>query len=256
MDYNQDGFYTQALYYDILFGWDRSEEFLFIDAIFQKAGIEVGQKVCEIACGTGVASLQLNALGWQTMGVDISENMLASMRKKCSDAGRPLPTFCADMRNFKLPQKVEACFCPLGSIGLLHDDNSMVEHLKATADNLNPNGVYLIDLGLNPKGTAPCPIQDIEWGMEIDGIVVEAIDGMVRVNDSKNDVVDQFEWEGTPLEFKWQHFNDLVQRSGAFDVEAFFPEADQTEEGISLFYMGREGFEEDCERAMVLLRKK
>ena len=85
--------------------------------------------------------------------------------------------------------------------------------------------------------------------------MVEAVDGMVRVDDPVHNIIDQFEWEGVPLEFEWKHFRGLVEASESFEVEAFYPESGQTEEGISLFSADREGFEKKCERAMVLLRK-
>jgi SAM-dependent methyltransferase len=256
MDYNHDGFYSQAFYYDILFGWDRSSEFLFMDSTFQRHGLHVGSSLLEVACGTGVAGIQLQALGWVTSGVDISENMLKLMDEHATRAGRHVPNLCADMRDFKLTEKVDGAFCPLGSIGLLHEDQDLVSHFRSCAHNLNENGLYLIDLGLNPKGTALCDIESIEWGMEVDGIVVEALDGMVRVDDPVHGVIDQFEWEGVPLEFEWSHFVRLVEASESFDIEAFYPESGQTEEGISLFSADREGFEPECERAMVLLRRK
>lgn len=254
-DYNTDGFYSQALYYDVLFGWDRSEELLFVDSTFQRHQLEVGQSILEVACGTGVAAIQLSALGWKMSGLDISENMIQRMKERCKKSGRPIAAHCADMRDFQLPRACDGAYCPLGSIGLLPTDADMLAHFKSMAKNMTTEGVYIIDLGLNPEGTALCNIHDIEWAMDIDGIAVEAINGMVQVNDSVNDIITCFEWEGIPLEYEWQHFKSLVDQSGVFQVEAFYPEAGQSEEGISLFHADKEGFEDDCERAMVVLRK-
>ena len=255
MNYDREGFYAQPQYYDILFGWDRSPEFLFVDAVFQKHGLEVGAQILEVACGTGVASLNLQALGWSMCGLDISETMIKAFKHRCRKAGRNIPSLCADMTDFTVNQPFDGAYCPLGSIGLLPGDEAMLKHLTTMGKNIVPGGLYLIDLGLNLEETAPCDIMAIDWGREHDGILVEAVEGRVRVDDSQTDFYGSFEWEDIPLEYYWPHFESLVERSKLFEIEAFYPEAGTSDEGISLFELETEGYNGTCDRAMVLLRR-
>jgi hypothetical protein len=95
----------------------------------------------------------------------------------------------------------------------------------------------------------------IEWGMEKDDVVVEAVDGQVHIDDPQIGLQMSFPWEAVPLEFHWPHFLSLVEASQAFQVEAFYPEVEQREaDGVSLFQADTEGVR-PCERAMVVLRK-
>jgi SAM-dependent methyltransferase len=255
MDYDNEGFYAQPMYYDILFGWDRSPEILFVDSVFQKHGLEVGAKILEVACGTGVAAIQLQALGWSTSGLDISQTMIRSFKERCRKIGRVIPALCADMTEFEVEDAFDGAYCPLGSIGLLSNDEAMLKHLVTMGKNIVPGGLYLVDLGLNPTATAPCDLMAIEWVREHDGILVEAIDGRVRVDDPHREFYGSFEWEDVPLEYFWPHFESLVEGSKVFEIEAFYPESGHTEEGISLFDVHTEGTESNCDRAMVLLRR-
>jgi SAM-dependent methyltransferase len=256
MESSSEGFYSQPKYYDILFGWDRSEEFLFVDGALRKHGLECGQSLLECACGTGSVSLNLSALGWEMTGLDSSSEMLSAMEDKFSISGRQAQTIRADMSDFHSEQRFSGAYCPLGSIGLLHQDEQLISHLHCIAEVLRENGIYLIDLGLHPEVTTALDVKNIEWGMESEGIVVEAIDGTVHVDDPQVPGGPMsFPWDAVPLEFHWPHFKNLIERSKAFQLEAFYPEAEKNDMGISLFNTEREGFTPECERAMVLLRK-
>lgn len=256
MKTKSEGFYSQPKYYDILFGWDRSEEFLFVDGALRKHGLKCGQPLLECACGTGVVSLNLSALGWEMTGLDLSGEMLSAMEQKLLRSGRQAQTIQADMSNFTCEQRFSGAYCPLGSIGLLHQDQQLTAHFHSIAGVLNEDGLYLIDLGLHPHKTTALDVKNIEWGMESEGIVVEAIDGMVHVQDPELSTPLCFSWDAIPLEFYWPHFKQLIEDSKVFTIEAFYPEVGQNDMGISLFNTDTEGVQPDCERAMVLLRKR
>lgn len=65
--------------------WDSLpiENPLEVDFLLKNLGIQKGDKVVDIACGTGVISAKLHALSAApVMGIDLSEKMIALARKK------------------------------------------------------------------------------------------------------------------------------------------------------------------------------
>src|SRR5260370_42437005 len=62
-----------------------------------------GQRVLEIACGSGRVLVPLARAGFDVVGVDISQHMLALARAKLDrEPGMDAPLIQADMRDFRL----------------------------------------------------------------------------------------------------------------------------------------------------------
>ena len=57
-----DTIYDHPLYYDILFGWDRDAEAGFYTSLFATYGVVPGDRVLELACGTGQIARRLARL--------------------------------------------------------------------------------------------------------------------------------------------------------------------------------------------------
>ena len=251
-----NGVYSRAEVYDVLFGWDRSAEFLFVDSVFQLHGLNPGDRLLELACGTGVCSLHLEVLGWVMEGLDLSTSMVEAFNRRAREQGRGMVGHEGDMTNFRLKKSFDGAYCPLGSIGLLSDDRSMLGHFNAVGKAVRPGGLYLVDLGLNPNGTAPLDLDEVNWLMEGKSWNVHAVGGKVLLEDSDGKILEELEWEGVPLEFESSHFFRLIKESEVWEVVASYPEAEFSEEGISLFDPSIEGLNGDEDRAMILLKRK
>ncbi|MFL5872857.1 MAG: class I SAM-dependent DNA methyltransferase [Solirubrobacterales bacterium] len=108
----------------------------------EEAGLE-GNRLLDIACGTGLSFVTLLERGWEVTGCDISPQMLAIAEEEFGDRAE---LFVADMR--ELPE--------IGEFDLIWAINDplnyllSVEELEATLDgmrrNLAPNGVALFDV--------------------------------------------------------------------------------------------------------------
>jgi len=79
--------YDHPLYYDILFGWDRSKEADIYHRMFERCGVNVGERLLEVACGSGQVAIRLAQQGWQVTGLDISPRMLAFLRGRAVAEG-------------------------------------------------------------------------------------------------------------------------------------------------------------------------
>ncbi len=107
-----------------------------------EAGLE-GNRLLDIACGTGLSFVTMLERGWQVTGCDISPAMLEIAEEKFGDRAE---LFVADMR--ELPE--------IGEFDLIWAINDplnyllSVEELEATLDgmrrNLAPAGIALFDI--------------------------------------------------------------------------------------------------------------
>ena len=114
--------YDHPLYYDILFGFDRSKEAEFYHRTFQRCRVGMGEPVLEVACGPARVARLLARRGWQVSALDHSAAMLAFAAAEAASEATPLETLCADMTAFSAGTLFAAAFNPLSSFRLLHSD--------------------------------------------------------------------------------------------------------------------------------------
>jgi SAM-dependent methyltransferase len=246
--------YDHPIYYDVLFGWDRSREILFVDQLANSLSLS-GNRFLEIACGTGVVARQMAFLGWDVSGLDLSQAMVDAMNKTMQSIEKKTWAYCADMCDFDIKQEFELIYCPLGSIGLVHDEQKIIEHLSCVKKHLSECGRYVIDVGLQKSltvQTQPLDLKDLIWAMEIEGIYVEASHGKVRVEDDMKDLELELLWDCVPLEFNFQHFKELIDKSG-LKIQEIFPQSGTDESGIPVFDLSHKGYKEGIDRAMFVL---
>jgi len=247
-------FYQYPEYYDILFGWDRSQEILFVDALANIHGNH-GKKFLEVACGTGTVSRNMALLGWDVFGLDLSEAMVSAMNREMSKLKKKNWAICADMRDFKTEQRFDLAYCALGSIGLLQSDEDLIRHFKCMKKHLAEGGIYCVDVGLQMSSkarSAPCDLESLVWAMEVEGIYVEASHGKVRVEDDMKQEPFELIWDAVPLEFNYAHFVELFKAAGLSCLEEY-PQFGTTEEGIPKFNLAQKGYKEGQDRLMMVL---
>lgn len=75
------------------------------------------RRMLDLACGTGAAAVAFARLGYDVVGVDRSEAMLA--RAKARAEQLPITFLCQDMRELALPQPVDLTVCLYDSLNYL-----------------------------------------------------------------------------------------------------------------------------------------
>ncbi len=123
----------------------------FYELIFKKYG--VSPSLClDLACGTGTLTLELARRGYEMIGVDGSEDMLASAQEKLADCGAVVPPIflCQTMEGLDLYGTVSAAVCSLDGINYLptgHLD-PVFERLRLFVE---PGGVLIFDVNTPEK---------------------------------------------------------------------------------------------------------
>lgn len=145
-------YHALARYYDALTadvdypGWAD-----FLERLFQKSAVPV-RTILDLACGTGSLTAELAARGYETIGVDGSEEMLARAALKADlvPGIRPL-LIRQDMTRLDLYGTVDAAVCCLDGVNHLKGPGEFSAMLSRLRLFLSPGGVFLFDVNTPEK---------------------------------------------------------------------------------------------------------
>ena len=129
-------------YYHILYKKrDDAEAKNFITNLVGALDLKEGAKVLDLACGKGRHSITLNQLGFNVLGVDLSENSIKEASKHATEG---LRFGVQDMRE-PLDEQFDAVFNLFTSFGYFDSiqDNDRV--IQAMSEMLDDNGTLVID---------------------------------------------------------------------------------------------------------------
>ncbi|MSP83116.1 MAG: class I SAM-dependent methyltransferase [Alphaproteobacteria bacterium] len=142
-EYNE--LYARASLYDIALGRDVSREIAFVQEAFRTlAGRPLGS-ILEIACGPGYHTRGFARLGVNATGLDLRPEMVAFARELARKNGVAAAWIAADMRDFRLPEPVDAIITMYDALDYLADQDDVIAHFRNVAANLKPDGVYILE---------------------------------------------------------------------------------------------------------------
>ena len=116
----------------------------FLVRMFRKYAVPEKGLVLDLGCGTGNVTLPLARRGYETVGIDLSPDMLAAARNK--PGGERVLWLCQDMRSFRFPEKADAAVCCLDSINYLTDRAGLGKFLTLVQEALRPGGLFIFDI--------------------------------------------------------------------------------------------------------------
>jgi predicted TPR repeat methyltransferase len=121
--------------------FDYAAEFRRYDAIFKNHDCH---SVLELACGTGLLAPHLIAAGYEYLGIDLHEEMLAIARQN-NPSGRFLQ---GDMRHFDPPENREWDGVLIAGRGFYHltTNNDVLECLTSVARVLRSGGILAFEI--------------------------------------------------------------------------------------------------------------
>jgi len=105
-----------------------------------------GGVAVEFAVGTGRIALPLAAAGVEVLGLDVSEPMLAELRKK--DGGDRIPVTVADMTTTRLCADASLVYLVFNTIGNLRSQRQQVDCFRNAAAHLRPGGRFVVENGV------------------------------------------------------------------------------------------------------------
>ncbi|NHM07124.1 class I SAM-dependent methyltransferase [Flavobacterium sp. CYK-4] len=206
-------------YYHILYKERNYREAqIFMDNLTHYLNLPEHAKVLDLACGKGRHSIYLNQLGFDVLGVDLSENSIATANKNANDT---LHFKVHDMRE-PFEEKFDAIFNLFTSFGYFESDDDHLKTLIAIKESLSEYGFGVIDFmnvpnvleNLVPEETKT--VDGIDFHIKrfhIDGHIYKEID---------------FENQGCTYHFTekvraftLQDFQDLMNQAGIYLLDIF-----------------------------------
>src|SRR5262245_33331073 len=102
-----------------------------------------GERLLDVACGTGKSFLPMLARGWEVAACDISPAMLECARAK---VGEEVPLSVADMRVLPEIGKFDLVWALDDAINYLLSEDELLKTLSGMGTNLAPGGLLLFDV--------------------------------------------------------------------------------------------------------------
>ncbi len=146
-----DAYHELAKSYDRLTNdVDYEATVAFYMEILKREGLR--PRTCvDLACGTGSVTAILARMGIDTIGVDMSEEMLTEAMMKVSDMEKPPRFVCQKLQQLRLPRGVDLAVCALDSLDYITDPKDCAEAIRRTYKILNPGGIFIFDVNTPEK---------------------------------------------------------------------------------------------------------
>jgi SAM-dependent methyltransferase len=105
--------------------------------------------ILDLGCGTGNHAIPLSARGFEVIGVDRSESMLAQARKKAAPAERDA-FYQADIQSLNLGRQFDAALLMFAVLGYQLDNAEVTAALRTARRHLRSGGLLLFDVWYGP----------------------------------------------------------------------------------------------------------
>ena len=136
-----------AEYYDAIYRRRAErigEEIYFVEGLFQtEAGREVA-RVLDLACGTGIPTLELARRGYGVVGLDLHEEMLAVARRKAEREGLSVEFVQGNALEIDFREEFDAVTMFFSFI-MYFDDSAIQELFNSVKRALRPGGIFIAD---------------------------------------------------------------------------------------------------------------
>lgn len=174
----------------------------YLVMLLNKYGIQDGL-VLELGCGTGNMTEALRKKGYDMIGIDNSEEMLAEAMEKGmeeeEDGGPAALYLCQDMREFELYGTVGAAVSVCDSMNYILDPEDLLKVFKLVNNYLDPKGLFIFDMNTSYK---------------YEQLLAE-------------NTIAENRKEGS---FIWENYYDKEERVNEYDLTLFIKESEEAEE--------------------------
>lgn len=206
-------------YYHVLYKERNYREAqVFMDNLTHYLNLPEHAKVLDLACGKGRHAIYLNQLGFDVLGVDLSENSIAIANK---NANNTLHFQVHDMRQ-PFEEKYDAIFNLFTSFGYFACDTDHLKTLIAIKESLSEYGFGVIDFmnvtqviaNLIPAETKT--VDGIDFHIKrfhIDGYIYKEIDF--------EDQGEKYHFTEKVRAFTLQDFQELMTEAGIYLLDIF-----------------------------------
>ena len=117
----------------------------YLEKHFSRSKLPI-HTVLDLACGTGSLTCELAGRGYEMIGADLSEEMLAQAAEKAREVDGIPPIFLHQaMEELDLYGTIDACVCCLDSVNYVTRPKILARAFQRVHTFLMPGGLFLFD---------------------------------------------------------------------------------------------------------------
>ena len=235
--------YDYPFYYDIAFQRDLDLELTFLHACIREWSDVPIPRFLEMGCGPAYHARALAKQKYEVIALDISASMVEYAAEKALEDEVDIDFVCNDMLNFKLNNPVHVALSMMATLNHIFTIDHMVQHLRNVAENLTPDGLYIIELphprdllmGIANRATNPKwrtsrdgVTIDMVWGNEQDPVnsVLETRTFNVEMTVNNNGLETRYQFEELQAIWTPKEMEAAIKLSGCFELCAIYGEFD------------------------------
>ncbi len=118
----------------------------YLHDLLQKFSRYPARRVLDIACGTGSHAIELEKLGYEVVGTDISDDMLACARKKAGATSAGVRFEKQDMRLLDVESgPFDSVLCLFDAIGHVQTTAAIKQTFQAVHRQLEVDGLFILE---------------------------------------------------------------------------------------------------------------
>ncbi len=206
-------------YYHILYKERNYREAqVFMDNLTHYLNMDEGAKVLDLACGKGRHSIYLNQLGYNVLGVDLSENSIAIANKNANDT---LHFKVHDMRE-PFEEKFDAIFNLFTSFGYFENESDNWKTLVSIHESLSEYGFGVIDFMNVNQVIANLVPNEVKTVDEIDFHIKRyVIDNYIYKEIDFEDKGEKYHFTEKVRAFTLPDFESLMEQAGIYLLDIF-----------------------------------
>jgi SAM-dependent methyltransferase len=151
MDSKEAAYTSYARHYDQI-GQRRFGERVsaMVLELLEQEGHEI-RSVIDVACGTGAATHVFAERGLDTVGIDLSDEMLAIASQRRGSISGAVTWQQADMRSFTVPEPADLCTCFYDAVNYLDSIDDFRSFARACKRSLRDGGLLVFDINTHRK---------------------------------------------------------------------------------------------------------
>jgi SAM-dependent methyltransferase len=175
---------TYAQAYDLLYlDKDYSAECDLLETLFHRYGDKPIARVLDLGCGTGNHAFPLASRGYEVVGIERSQSMLAQACKKLADAPtKPKLSYRAgDIRSVTLEGEFDAALMMFAVLGYQHENQDVLAALQTARRHVRPGALLIYDVWYGPAVLRQRPSERSRVIPTADGKILRMASGHLDV---------------------------------------------------------------------------
>ncbi len=125
-----------------------------IDFLVRTVGLQPGDSVLDVCCGSGRHALELARRGYRVTGIDVSAEAIAYARQTAADEGLAVDLRVGDMRALPTDMQADLAICMGNAFGYLEHEGTQA-FLADLSTIVRPGGALVLDYGFAAESMLP-----------------------------------------------------------------------------------------------------